>query len=72
MMMGATTKTTEPKLVAVDTKDIIKLIKKNKNYTSDSFPEQERYQIYHVIESYPSVKRLLTNLAGAERVALCG
>jgi hypothetical protein len=37
MMMGATTKTTEPKLVAVDTKDIIKLIKKNKNYTSDYF-----------------------------------
>jgi hypothetical protein len=56
-------------LVAVDTKDAAKLIiKKNNNYTSDLFPEEERYQIYHVIESYPSVKRFIDKRSrGSER-----
>src|SRR6187200_455028 len=63
-------KTSEPKLVAAGTNDAVKLIKKNKNYTSDIFPEEERYQIYHVIESYPSVNRFLEKRSrGSQRTA---
>jgi integrase len=29
----------------------------NKNYTSKAFPEEERYEIYHRIKTYPSVQR---------------
>jgi hypothetical protein len=60
-------------LVAVGTKDAAKLIiKKNKNYTSDLFPEEEHYQIYHVIESYPSVKRFIDKRSRGQREDCCG
>jgi hypothetical protein len=45
-----TNKAPKRKLVAAGT-NIVKLIKKNKNYTSDLFPEEDRHQIYQVIES---------------------
>src|SRR5436305_1837198 len=32
-------------------------IKVRKNYTSEAFPEEERYEIYHRIKTYPSVQR---------------
>jgi hypothetical protein len=62
----ATNKTSEPKLVTADT-NTVKLIKKNKNYTSDLFPDEERYQIYHVIDSYPSVNRFWRSVPEAVR-----
>ncbi|HET7391025.1 MAG TPA: tyrosine-type recombinase/integrase, partial [Nitrososphaeraceae archaeon] len=30
---------------------------KGKNYTSDVFPEEQRYEIYHRIKTYPSIQR---------------
>ena len=44
--------------------------KNKKNYTSDLFTEEERYQIYHTIESYPSVNRFLEKRSrGSQRTA---
>jgi divalent metal cation (Fe/Co/Zn/Cd) transporter len=67
---ATTNKTPERKLVAAGT-NTVKLIKKNKNYTSDLFPEEERHQIYQVIESYPSVNRFLEKRSrGSQRTAV--